>query len=83
MKTIQDLLDVLNNPHEIPRPDLAELCFYLEKENGEEVCLKLINIGAFDISTDVTFTFKEENKPEIAKAVNMAETKAVLQGAKP
>ncbi len=79
IRTIQDLLNVLNNPREIPRPDVAEICFYLEKENGEEICLKLVSIGAFDISTDITFTFLEDKNPVLIKPVNIAEIKPNLR----
>jgi len=68
--TAQDLLDILNNTYEIPRPELAELCFYFEKENGEVINLELKSIGAFDISTDVTFTFIEDKEPVIIKPLN-------------
>lgn len=56
---VQELLDILNNKEEIPRPEVAELCFYL-KEGEDEADLKLVSIGAFDISTDVTVGFELE-----------------------
>ena len=68
--TAQDLLDILNNTYEIPKPDLAELCFYFEKEDGEVIDLKLKSIGAFSISTDITFTFVENKEPVIMKISN-------------
>jgi len=82
IRTVQELLDILNNPHEIPRPDLAEICFYFQDENGETVDLKLKSIGAFNISTDITFTFEEDNYPALLKTVNIGEIKPSLQGAK-
>ena len=57
--TVQELLNILNNKKEIPKPENAEICFYLLKENGDEVDLQINGIGAFDISTDVTISFKE------------------------
>lgn len=68
--TAQHLLDILNNTYEIPKPELAELCFYFEKESGEVVDLKLKSIGAFNISTDITFTFVEYKEPVIIKPSN-------------
>lgn len=68
--TVQNLLDILNNTYEIPRPELAELCFYFEKEDGEVIDLKLKSIGAFSISTDITFTFVEDKEPVIIKQSN-------------
>ncbi len=48
IKTVQDLLDILNNTHEIPNPELADLCFYYTDENGKVIDLHLDGIGAFD-----------------------------------
>lgn len=62
IKTVQDLLDILNNTHEIPNPELADLCFYYTDENGKVIDLHLDGIGAFDISTDITFHFSEDKE---------------------
>jgi hypothetical protein len=61
--TVQELQDILNNKYEIPKPELAELCFYYIDDNGKEIPLKLDSIGAFDISTDITFIFSEDKEP--------------------
>ena len=55
---VQELLDILNNKEEIPDPKLAELCFYLTDEDGNEKDLNLDTVGAFDICRDVTVGFK-------------------------
>ena len=65
--TVSDLQNMLNNKYEIPRPELAEICFYFEDEDGNEIDLKLQGIGAFDISTDITFTFVKDESPIIMK----------------
>lgn len=57
--TVQKLLDILNNREEIPNPEVAELCFYLTDEDGNEFDLELTRVGAFDISTDITVGFKK------------------------
>lgn len=62
--TVQKLFDILSDKEEVPYPERAELCFYLKKENGDEVDLELVSIGAFSISTDITMTFKENNWPK-------------------
>lgn len=54
---VQELLDILNNKEEIPNPEVAELCFFLT-QGEDESDLKLVHIGAFDISTDVTVGFE-------------------------
>lgn len=54
--TAQDMLDVLNNRDEIPDPSKAHLDFYLVDEDSS---LKLVHIGAFDISSDVTMGFEK------------------------
>jgi hypothetical protein len=59
--TVKELMDILNNKEEIPRPENAELCFYFKKENGDCIDIKLTGIGAFSISTDITFTFEKED----------------------
>jgi len=61
--TAQDLLDILNDKYEIPRPELANLCFYYTDDNNKEIILKIDSIGAFDISTDITFQFVEDKEP--------------------
>lgn len=65
--TVQELQDILNNKYEIPKPELAELCFYYTDEEGREIPLKLDRIGAFDISTDITFHFTEDKEPILIK----------------
>jgi len=56
---VQELLDILNNREEIPDPEIAELCFFVEDENRNEVELELCHVGAFTISTDITIGFKQ------------------------
>lgn len=68
---IQELLDILNNKHEIPSPEHAELCFYFKKDDDSEITLKLDSIGAFNISTDITFTFSEDKEPVMMKPVSV------------
>jgi hypothetical protein len=58
---VKELMDILNNKQEIPRPEDAELCFYFTGEDGEEIELKLKSVGAFSISTDITFGFEKDN----------------------
>ena len=65
--TVAELLELFNNKYEIPEPELAELCFYFEDKNGEEIDLKVKRIGAFDISTDITITFVEDEDPILMK----------------
>jgi len=65
--TAAQLIEVLTDKHEVPDPEYAELCFYLEDENGEEHDLELKSIGAFDISTDITFTFDINEHPVFMK----------------
>lgn len=60
LRTVQDLLDILNNKDEIPKPENAELCFYLTDKDGKEIGLELKSVGAFAISTDITVGFVEE-----------------------
>jgi len=67
IKTVQDLLDILNNIYKIPKPELADLCFYYTDENGKVIDLHLDNIGAFDISTDITFHFSEDKELALIK----------------
>lgn len=67
IKTVQDLLDILNNTYEIPKPELAELCFYYVDENENVIDLHLDGIGAFDISTDITFHFSEDKELVLMK----------------
>ena len=67
--TVKELLDILNNRYEIPKPEVADICFYLKDEDGETIDLKLVGIGAFDISTDITFTFEVDDEPVIIKPV--------------
>ena len=57
--TVKELIDILNDKKNVPNPEVSELCFYLDKENGETVNLELKRIGAFSISTDITFEFEE------------------------
>jgi hypothetical protein len=64
---VKELMNILNNMEEIPRPEVAELCFYYEDENGKEIDLKIKSIGAFDISSDITFTFVEDKEPVLIK----------------
>ena len=65
--TVAQLVEVLSDKYEVPDPDQAELCFYLEDENGDVHDLKLKEIGAFDISTDITFTFEVDEHPALMK----------------
>lgn len=67
IKTVQDLLDILNNTYEIPKPELADLCFYYADKNGKVIDLHLDGIGAFDISTDITFHFSEDKELALIK----------------
>lgn len=67
IKTVQDLLDILNNTHEIPNPELSDLCFYYTDKNGKVIDLHLDRIGAFDISTDITFHFSEDKESALMK----------------
>ena len=67
IKTVQDLLDILNNTHEIPNPELSDLCFYYTDKNGKVIDLQLDGIGAFDISTDITFHFSEDEESILMK----------------
>lgn len=71
-------MNVLNDRYEIPRPEIAELCFYLKEENGGETVLKLERIAAFDISTDVAFHFSVDKKPVLVRPHSIP--KFVLRG---
>lgn len=65
--TIQELLDILNNPDEIPILKYAEICFYLKDKEGKGQVLELARIGVFDISTDITFVFRVDKNPVLIK----------------
>ena len=65
--TAAQLIGVLTDKHEVPDPECADLCFYLEDKNGDVHDLKLKGIGAFDISTDITFTFEVDEHPALMK----------------
>ena len=65
--TAAQLIGVLTDKHEVPDPEWADLCFYLEDKNGDVHDLKLKGIGAFDISTDITFTFEVDEHPALMK----------------
>jgi hypothetical protein len=59
--TVKDLMDILKNKQEIPRPEDAELCFYFTNEDGETIDLKLKSVGAFSFSTDITIGFEKDS----------------------
>ena len=65
--TVAQLIEVLSDKHEVPDPKQAELCFYLEDKSGDVHDLRLKAIGAFDISTDITFTFEIDSAPVIMR----------------
>ena len=56
--TVKELQDILNNKEEIPKPEFAEMCFYVQDKEGNCTDLELVSIGAFDISPDITMRFK-------------------------
>jgi len=68
--TVAELMKILNNKHEIPSPKDAEICFYFNG-GGKQLQLKLKSVGAFDISTDITFTFTEDKEPVIMKPMGI------------
>lgn len=65
--TVKELLSILNNKDEIPSPEHAEIFFYFTNESGEDVDLELDSVGAFNISTDITFTFIKGDTPPLIR----------------
>lgn len=57
--TAQELLDILNNKDEVPKPENAKLYFYLIDKGGNEISLKLTAIGMFPASTNKLTVYYE------------------------
>ena len=63
--TVKELIDILSG---LEDTDLAEIEWYMMKDDEETEDIELVRIGQFSISPDVTFTFEKTERPIMKQA---------------